>query len=319
MWRSHTIYGPPLPPIQGRTRYQESPRVRETDIIQLPKELFDDLKNVTLGVDFHYVNGVAVFHSISRRIGYRTVSFPLSRLAVSIVEEMRKIFKIYNARGFRITEVHADKEFEKVENDILPVNMQICGVDDHVPEIERSVQTQKNENRLVCQAMPYRCLPRIMIQDLIKQGNVFLNAFGNKDNVANGLTSRNIIDNLPHIDYNDLKYEFGEYVQIHITEKVTNTMKSRTIGAIVLGPRKIQGQYNFMSLETGEQRDGRVVARLPITQEVINRVEELGQNQGQPFRASRMLQYEWRPGRPIADDDAALDEVENPGITPAPI
>ena len=318
--RSHTIYGPPLPPIHGRTRYQESPRVRETDIIQLPKELFDDLKNVTLGVDFHYVNGVAVFHSITRRIGYRTVSFPLSRSATSIIDEMRKIFKVYNARGFRITEVHADKEFEKVQNDVLPANMRICGVDDHVPEIERSVQTQKNENRSVCQAMPYRCIPRIMIRELVKQGNVFLNAFGTRDNVADGLTPRNIIDNLPHIDYNDLKYEFGEYVQIHITEKVTNTMKSRTIGAIVLGPRNIQGQYNFMSLETGEQRDGRVVARLPITQEVINRVEELGLNQGQPFRASKMLKYEWRPGRPITDEDAILDhEDERPEILPAPI
>ena len=89
--------------------------------------------------------------------------------------------------------------------------------------------------------MPYRCLPRIMIRELVKQGNVFLNAFGNKENVAAGLTLRNIIDNLPHIDCNDLKYEFGEYVQIHVTEKVTNTMKTRTIRAIVLSPQNIQG------------------------------------------------------------------------------
>ena len=61
-----------------------------------------------------------------------------------------------------------------------------------------------------------------------------------KNNIATGMSLRNIIDNLPHVDYNDLKYEFGQYVQLHITEKVTNTMKSRTIGAIVMGPRKIQ-------------------------------------------------------------------------------
>ena len=47
-------------------------------------------------------------------------------------------------------------------------------------------------------------------------------------------------------------------------------MKSRTIGAIVLGPRRIQGQYNYMSLETGEKIDGRVVVILPITDDVIN-------------------------------------------------
>ena len=168
--------------------------------------------------------------------------------------------------------------------------------------------------------MPSRSFPRVMVRGLIDHGNVFLNAFGNKENLADGLTPRNVIDNLPHIDYNDIKYEFGEYVQLHITEKVTNTMTSRTIGAIVMGPRKIQGRYNFMSLETGEKKNGRVVATLPITQEVINRVEELGTNQGQPFRASKMLQYKWRPGRPIAQDDVEIEEEDTQqSIIPDPI
>jgi hypothetical protein len=289
--RSHAIYGPPLPPIQGRTKYQESPRVKDVDIVQLPKELFDNLQNVTICADFHYVNGVAVFHTISRKIGYRTVSFPLSRSRALMMTELKDVFKVYNARGFRVIQIHADREFEKIEKELLPMRLRVCGVDDHVPEIERSIQTQKNENRSVCHAMPYRSFPRIMVRELIQQGNTFLNAFGSIDNIAHGLTPRNIIDNLPHIDYNDLKYEFGEYVQLHVHENVTNTMKSRTIGAIVMSPRNIQGQYNFMSLETGEKKDGHVVASLPITQEVINRVEELGANQGQPFRASKMLSY----------------------------
>ena len=95
-----------------------------------------------------------------------------------------------------------------------------------------------------------------MICEIIKQGNAFLNAFGTKYCAANGLSPRNIIDNLPHLDFNDLKYEFGNYAQLHVTEKTTNTTKSCTIGAIVLGPRNIQGQYNYMLLETGEKIDG---------------------------------------------------------------
>ena len=67
-----------------------------------------------------------------------------------------------------------------------------------------------------------------MIQELIMQGNVFLNAFGSDNYVGEGLSPHNIIDNLLHVDYNDLKYKFGQYVQLHVTEKVTNTMLSRT-------------------------------------------------------------------------------------------
>ena len=75
-----------------------------------------------------------------------------------------------------------------------------------------------------------------------------------------------------------------------------------------------------MSLETGEKKNGQVVATLPITQEVINRVEELDTNQGQPFRASKMLQYEWRHGRPIAQDDVEIEEEDTQqSIIPDPI
>ena len=287
--------------------------------------MFENLKHVVLCADFHYVNGVAVFHSISRKINYRTVSFPLSRSKGSIINELHKNFKIYNARGFKVIEVHGDSEFEKVETEIIPVRLRMCGTDGHIPEIERSVQTQKNENRTVCQAMPYRSMPRLMIRELVMQGNTFLNAFGNKDLLDDGLSPRNIIDNLPHVDYNDLKYEFGEYVQLHVTEKFTNNMKTRTIGAIVLGPRKIQGQYNYMSLESGEQRDGRVVARLPLTAEVIGRVEQLGTNQGQPLRAAGVLQYEWRPGYALEPDDVHIageandHYIDPPAINQIPV
>ena len=39
------------------------------------------------------------------------------------------------------------------------------------------------------------------------------------------MIATNIIDNLPYVNYNNLKYEFGKYVQLHVTQKVTNTMK----------------------------------------------------------------------------------------------
>ena len=112
--RSNIIYGPPIPPLKGRTRYQAPKRVPDADaVVQLPKDLYEDLQNVTLCIDFHYVNGMTVFHSISRVLTYRTVSFPDSRSKKSILAELKPIFQVYNARGFRIIEIHADCEFQK--------------------------------------------------------------------------------------------------------------------------------------------------------------------------------------------------------------
>ena len=90
-----------------------------------------------------------------------------------------------------------------------------------------------------------------MIIELVKQGNEFQNAFRTKYSVSDVLSPRNIIDDIPHFYYNNLKYDLRQYIQLHVTQKVTNTMKIRTIGAIVLIPRLIQGQYNYMSLDTG--------------------------------------------------------------------
>ena len=222
----------------------------KTAIFQIPELLYQDLNNIVLCVDFHYVNLVAVFHYISIKVDYITVSFPLSQSKKSILSTLREIYKIYNAKGLKIVELHSDKKFEKAETDLLPVILRICGVDKHVPKIERSVQIQKNKNRAVCSAMPYKCIPHVMIRELVKQVDEYLNYFGPKYSVLDGLSPRNIIDHLPHVDYNNLKYEFGKYVQVHVTQKVKNTMKSRTIGAIVLSPRQIQVQYNYMSLET---------------------------------------------------------------------
>ena len=133
-----------------------------------------------------------------------------------------------------------------MNSNILPIRLHTVGTDEHVPEVERSIQTEKNENRAICHAMPYRCIPKLMLRELLQQSNSFLNAIGPIDAIGAGLSPRNIIDNLPNIDYNHLKYEFGQYVQLHVNQRFTNTMHSRTIGAIVLGPRDIRGQYNYI-------------------------------------------------------------------------
>ena len=62
-----------------------------------------------------------------------------------------------------------------------------------------------------------------------------------------------------------------------------------------------------MYLETGEKIHGKVVTVLPINEDVIEPVETLGKTKQEAFRASWMLQYEWRPGHDVAANDANID------------
>ena len=118
--------------------------------------------------------------------------------------------------------------------------------------------------------MRYKCIPHVMIRELAEQGNDSLNAFGAKDSVSDVLSPRNIINNLPHVDYNNLKHNFGKYLQLHVNQKVTKTMKSRTIGEIILIPIRIQGQYNYMSLETGKKIESKLLPCFPILATLSN-------------------------------------------------
>lgn len=110
------------------------------------------------------------------------------------------------------------------------------------------------------------------------------------------------------MDYNYLKYEFGEYVQIHVIQPFTNNMKSRTVGAIALDPQNVPGQYSFMSLETCSKIDARVFAHQPLTNGITSCDKELGLEQKQHFRILKMLKYEWQAGSPVDLDDSTIQE-----------
>ena len=72
------------------------------------------------------------------------------------------------------------------------------------------------------------------------------------------------------------KVEFGQYMQVHNETNPMNTNKEWTTGAIALGcNNNLQGSCKFISLRTGEILDRRWWTEIPITQQVIEGVEQL--------------------------------------------
>jgi hypothetical protein len=66
---------------------------------------------------------------------------------------------------------------------------------------------------------------------------------------------------------------FGDYVQVHEDDMITNTMKERTVGALCLGPSgNVQGGYIFVSLATWSVIRRRSWTSLPIPKEIIDLV-----------------------------------------------
>ena len=82
--------------------------------------------------------------------------------------ETKGILKLYEARGFEVTRVEAEQDFKCIENDILPVPMNITDADDHVSQVERSIRTIKERMRCTLQGMPFRRIPKVMLRAAIE-------------------------------------------------------------------------------------------------------------------------------------------------------
>ena len=65
-----------------------------------------------------------------------------------------------------------------------------------------------------------------------------------------------------------------------------------------------------MSLATGERIHSNNWAALPITDEVINAVNEHGQQEGQPVLCDGVPIFEWRCNIPVENDDEEQDDNE---------
>lgn len=135
------------------------------------------------------------------------------------------------------------------------------------------------------------------------------NAFPSDHGVSDNLSPRNLVENLPNLDFHSIKIPFGSYAQVAVDKAITNTPRPRTLGCIVLDPIGINQKYRFMSLETGRKVSGRIARILPVTDEVISRVNEIGREQKQPVIQDGRLLFEWRPGQLVDEDLYLLDEA----------
>ena len=120
----------------------------------------------------------------------------------------------YTNRGFTITDVHADLEFECIKNDIN-THMEIVAQDDHVPEVERSIRTMKEATRGSIHGLPYKRFPKIMIIELVYHDVTrCLNQFPTRDGISDTLSPLSIVTGVSSPDFNKLKIEFGQYAQV---------------------------------------------------------------------------------------------------------
>jgi hypothetical protein len=198
-----------------------------------------------------------------------------------ILSKLRHLKQIYRARGFHVTTIHTDPEFQSLDAPLLTddIILNTCVAGEHVPEVERGIRTVKERNRATVAGLPYQRYPRLLKREIVKQAAMWLNMFPNPDGVSEVLSPRAIVTGI-QADFNThCRIPIGAYCEVHDEPNPTNTKTKQTTTAIALGPTtNLLGSYYFMSLQTGQRISRRSWTEKPATPTVIERVHAIVAN-----------------------------------------
>jgi len=189
---------------------------------------------------------------------------------------LKQVIDAYEARGFKIQQILADRQFEHARKHIemMGITLNITSRDEHVQEIERFIRTVKERVWAIVNTLPFKQYPNRLIVETVYNTIFWLNCFPHKNGIHPTLSPGTIITGST-IDYNKhCVLQFGSYVQVH--EPHNNSLMPRTTRAIALRPSgDSQGGYYFMSLSSGKIIIRNKWTKLPMPAKVIATVHQL--------------------------------------------
>jgi hypothetical protein len=248
---AHSIFGPSIAGVRGRTTCQKPVRV-EAAVGRIPDDFHRLHKFVVLTADVMFVNGMAFLTTLLRKLRLATVEQLPSHTATQLSNSLIKIVKLYACTGFIVRVIMMDQEFDKVEEacDMVEINTTVACK--HVREIERFIHTIKERSRALVSDLPYNILPCQITIHLVYFAVLWLNSLPAAARVSKKYSPRKIVLGC-ELDFDKhCKATFGSYVEAHKDPTITNTMRSCTLPGIFLSPTgNCQGTHKVFDINTG--------------------------------------------------------------------
>ncbi len=305
------IFGPEIGSLKGKTVRSASEVVRSGGLVPIPATIMEHYRRVILCVDVMKVNKMPFLVSISRAIKFGTVAWLKNAKAMTILKHIEDVHSVYVKRGFILEIIEVDGQFEPLRGKLarMGITLNKCSREEHVPVAERRIRTLKERCRCICNTLPFKKLPGMLVVQMVSTCNFWLNVYPPKDGISQKINPRELMTGIK-IDFNKhIRAEFGEYVQVH--EEHDNTMQARTTGAIATKPTgNAQGGFWFYSLTTGRMLDRRRWTPLPMPQDVIERITVLARNNPAGMRFTNMRNEPVYDIDDDSDDDSDYDPDE---------
>jgi hypothetical protein len=284
-------------------------------------ELMKLHKEVFLTTYIFFVKKIPFLLTLSRKFCFTAFNHLADRTVPQIFKAFKDMYQYYLQRGFHTKTVHADGEFAHLKPLIesMPGDpmVNLASANEHVPEIEQRIQEVKERCRATRHILPYERIPKLMTIHIVPNVVKLLNFFPTKGGVYDTLSPKTIMSG-ERLDFKKhLSLHIGQYCQVHEEDTPLNRQVACTKGAISLGPSgNLQGGFKFMALNSGKKILRHSLDVIPLTDVVINSVNELGKDQ------PHLMTFTDRHGRLIGDmeipgvDSTKYEDDYLPGVTP---
>ncbi len=170
-----------------------------------------------------------------------------------------------------------DREFKKVEAEMLNLLCNTTAAKEHVSKAEHSIHMLKERTRGIVCTLPFQYIPGCLKIEFVYFVVLWLNAFPVKTGISGVYSPRELLvgwrlDNKKH--YCVL---LGTYCKVHDEHIPSNTMTPRMHWGIAGGPTgNFQGSVKFYCLRTGCILKRWSFTLLPMPDSMIKRVNQIG-------------------------------------------
>ena len=300
------IFGMSIPSLKGKTMKRASapatPTVapRVTQVQQI------------LTLDILFIKRIPFLLGVLIPLGLTLCATLKDRATVSVAAALRQFIATVSSRNFDIVQLRIDGEgaLGPIVNELshLGIVVDIAGPGQHVPVVERRIQTVKQRVRAYENSLPF-VMTRILLLHCVLFTVSRLNMVPGRMS-GSSLCPLEILTGRKLDTARDLRIGFGDYVQATVAD-TTNSLTARTHGCIALLPTgNLTGSVKFLSLATNKVVTRDQFRILPMPTLVIDYINSMAAAEGY----TRGFDPEIDIISPIEDDLGSQSDVALPDM-----
>ena len=168
--------------------------------MKIPLSIKERYKDVKLGVDFLYVNGIMFLHTISRSFKFRTIEVFYGKRklkSTEILKSINNVLNVYKAQNLNTIQIDDNMEFRYLENELLPVKLNLAAADKHVSDVEQSIRTIKEGTRTILRGLRYSYYHQQLVTGCVQNVVKKLNNTPKKGGLSDILSPTKLVTGSP--------------------------------------------------------------------------------------------------------------------------